>query len=255
MRYIAVVLPLFLLTSCGTKQLEPKAAEEPIEQVQVELSEEPKEPPTQEIEQIEPKEPPTQEVEQIEQKVITLAESGLPRQAKPKPEKQWIEQKQPKSTKQPTKEPQHSLTTEPKEAPQEELSLVKIITQDNKSVALYAAIEDWLGVPYKTGGASKRGVDCSALVGLIYREVYGKILSRTTSEMFKSSHKLERSELQEGDLVFFHTRHSNKTRVNHMGIYLKDGNFVHASLTKGVIISSLDNSYYKRTWTAGGKVK
>jgi lipoprotein Spr len=122
--------------------------------------------------------------------------------------------------------------------------------------ALYAAISNWLGTPYKIGGTTKKGIDCSGFAGVIYKNVYKKTLNRSSGDIFKKDvAKIERSKLSEGDLVFFRTDKGDKKIPNHIGIYLKDDKFVHASVSKGVIVSSLDEPYYKKAWISGGRVK
>lgn len=126
-------------------------------------------------------------------------------------------------------------------------------TKDN--LLLYAIVNEWIGVPYRMGGQSKRGTDCSHLTRNIVRRVYGKLLSRSSEEMYQSDVKrIRRGQLKEGDLVFFATG-SNRKRVNHVGVYLKKGYFVHASTTRGVMISHLQEPYFLRVWVNGGRVK
>ena len=115
----------------------------------------------------------------------------------------------------------------------------------------------WLGVRHKLGGSTKRGVDCSGFVSIVYREVYGKQLARSSADMLKyNCKKVSRAKLQEGDLVFFKTGRGGKRGVpNHVGIYLKNGRFIHTSTSSGVMVSSLSEPYYTRTWLTGGRVK
>ena len=123
---------------------------------------------------------------------------------------------------------------------------VRITPEDN--IFLYNEGARWLGVRHKLGGSTKRGVDCSGFVSIVYREVYGKQLAR--------SKKVSRAKLQEGDLVFFKTGRGGKRGVpNHVGIYLKNGRFIHTSTSSGVVVSSLSEPYYTRTWLTGGRVK
>ncbi|MDU1889750.1 MAG: C40 family peptidase [Dysgonomonas sp.] len=125
--------------------------------------------------------------------------------------------------------------------------------EDDKNIPLYAESSLWLKTPYRTGGVTRKGVDCSGFVNQIYKKVYKIKLPRSTSEM--SSMKMtqiSKQNLQTGDLVFFAT---SKKQINHVGIYFKDGYFVHASTSKGVIVSHLNENYYKQTWRKGGRVK
>lgn len=129
---------------------------------------------------------------------------------------------------------------------------VDINKEDNHK--LYIASAEWIGVPYRTGGDSKRGTDCSGMVMQLYKTVYNIRLARSTDGLLKESNKVSRRNLREGDLVFFTSRASRK-RVAHVGIYLKNGKFIHASTSKGVIVSSLSEKYYTQHWLCGGRVK
>ncbi len=83
-----------------------------------------------------------------------------------------------------------------------------------------------------------------------------KRLSRSSAEMLKKDcKKISRSKLKEGDLVFFYTGRGRKRKPNHVGIYLKNGKFIHTSTSKGVMVSNLSEPYYMRTWMCGGRVK
>ena len=106
------------------------------------------------------------------------------------------------------------------------------------------------------GGLTKKGVDCSGFVAIVFREVYGKQLARSSADMLKHNcKKVSRANLKEGDLVFFRTGKGRKKVPNHVGIYLKNGKFIHTSTSNGVIVSSLSEPYYVRTWLTGGRVK
>ncbi len=130
---------------------------------------------------------------------------------------------------------------------------IKVTADDN--IALYRMIAEWLGTPYRIGGSSKSGTDCSGFVTSIYKKIYGKKLERSSADMLATNCKrINKSSLNEGDLVFFHTRRRSK-RPSHVGIYLKDGKFAHSSTSNGVIISNLNEPYYKKRWIAGGVVK
>ena len=117
---------------------------------------------------------------------------------------------------------------------------------------LYLTAAEWIGTPYRSGGHTKRGTDCSGLTGEIYRKVYRVRLPRSTGEQLAACRKVARRGLKEGDLVFFHNGKSRK-KVTHVGIYLKDDKFVHASTSRGVIVSSLNENYWRRCWMRGGR--
>jgi hypothetical protein len=120
---------------------------------------------------------------------------------------------------------------------------------------LYKEAASWLKTPYRRGGTSSRGMDCSGLTGTIYQNVFGIKLQRSSRDISSIDVKdVQKEELKPGDLVFFATSRRAKG-VNHVGVYLGNRHFVHASCSNGVIISSLDEAYYRRTWVKGGKVK
>lgn len=130
---------------------------------------------------------------------------------------------------------------------------IDIDMHDNHKLYLNAA--QWVGIPYCPGGNSRHGIDCSGLTSNIYNKVYKKQLARTAdTQLNQNCRRVSKHQLQEGDLVFFHDRHSRR-KASHVGIYLKNNKFIHASTSRGVIVSSLDETYYKRFWLAGGRVK
>ncbi|AQQ68244.1 hydrolase Nlp/P60 [Microbulbifer agarilyticus] len=113
--------------------------------------------------------------------------------------------------------------------------------------SLYKQHQEWKGIPYRLGGMSKRGIDCSALVYLIYRDHMGIELPRTTQYQVLAGESIKRAQLRPGDLVFFKTGR----RGRHVGIYLEEGKFLHASVSKGVTISHMADHYWKsRYWRA-----
>ena len=121
---------------------------------------------------------------------------------------------------------------------------------------LYIEAASWLHVSYADASCSRTGVDCSCLVCNIYKTVYDKIIERNTTAILKNNcRRIHRHQLKEGDLVFFCTSNKSKTYVNHVGIYLKHNKFIHASVSKGVIVSDLEEIYYKKSWVCGGRVK
>jgi lipoprotein Spr len=131
---------------------------------------------------------------------------------------------------------------------------VRITTKDY--LPLYREASGWLGTPYRGGGNNRRGVDCSGLVVAVYREVYGKSLARSAAGILQMNcTKVKRKNLREGDLVFFHTGGGKRSTPTHVGIYLKNNRFIHASSSRGVMVNSLSEPYYLRTWITGGRVK
>lgn len=120
---------------------------------------------------------------------------------------------------------------------------------------LYVEASKWIGVPYRTGGDTKRGTDCSGLTSQIYKKVYKTKLSRSSDEQKnRDSRRVSKRNLREGDLVFFSSPRSRR-KVAHVGIYLKNNKFIHASTSKGVMVSRLNEDYYMKYWISGGRVK
>jgi len=124
--------------------------------------------------------------------------------------------------------------------------------KDVKESKLYRFVDQWYGVPYKYGGCQKNGVDCSCFTANLYADVYGRKLGRTAGEIHKDCEKINTGKLREGDLVFFIT---NGKSISHVGVYLKENKFVHASTSKGVIISDLNETYYKKYFHSAGRIK
>ena len=121
---------------------------------------------------------------------------------------------------------------------------------ENKN--LYETVNSWLGVPYLYGGTTREGIDCSAFVGAVYKEVYGVALHRTANDMLRDVELITRAQLREGDLLFFT---NSKGKVSHVGIYLKDGLFAHSSTSNGVSVSRVDGGYWEKHFYKGGRVK
>ncbi len=127
---------------------------------------------------------------------------------------------------------------------------IDIQFEDNPKLYINAA--DWIGIPYRSGGMNKNGIDCSGLTSQLYKSVYKKKLPRSTTEQKSATQKIAKRNLKEGDLVFFSTDRSKK-KVAHVGIYLKEGKFIHASTSSGVRVDNLDSPYYVANWISGGR--
>lgn len=107
--------------------------------------------------------------------------------------------------------------------------------------------ERWRGTYYRLGGLGAGGIDCSGLTYVVYRDLFGERLPRTTEGQGRIGQAVKRRALGPGDLVFFKTGIFQK----HVGIYVEDGKFLHASRRSGVRLSSLDNEYWReRYWKA-----
>jgi hypothetical protein len=128
--------------------------------------------------------------------------------------------------------------------------MMNVDVESLKNISLLGFIDNWFGTRYKLGGTTKRGIDCSALTGALLLAVYGFNLPRTARQQYDATDHIDKDELQEGDLVFFNTHGG----VSHVGVYLENDYFLHAS-THGVTISSLDDHYYAKRFICGGRVE
>jgi len=126
---------------------------------------------------------------------------------------------------------------------------IRFAGTENKQ--LIKAIDAWMGVPYRLGGCSKNGIDCSCFVQEIYSEVYGIALKRSSNEMFGDVRTVAVKDLKEGDLLFLKKPGGE---ISHVGIYVKDKKFAHVTTARGVVISSLQEDYYQKYFHAGGRV-
>ncbi len=127
-----------------------------------------------------------------------------------------------------------------------------ITVDKNSNLKLLQEVIDWWGTPYKYGGESKAGADCSGFVQMVYSAVYNKQLPRSTKQQHEFCKKINKNQLKEGDLVFFETGGKG---ISHVGIFLREGRFAHASSTKGVIVNSLEEEYYTKAYRASGRVE
>lgn len=113
--------------------------------------------------------------------------------------------------------------------------------------ALSSVYKEWAGTRYRMGGTSKQGIDCSAFMQTTFSSAYGIELPRSTAEQRHLGRQINKSELKKGDLVFFR-------KNNHVGIYIGNNQFMHASSSQGVTISSLDEDYWARTYTQSRRI-
>lgn len=125
---------------------------------------------------------------------------------------------------------------------------VATLDQQQTLSLLYRQYQQWAGTPYRLGGNSHSGLDCSAFVQQTYKTLFGIPMPRTTSQQILQGHPIKRSELKSGDLVFFR-------KGSHVGIYLEDDKFLHVSTKIGVTISSMHNSYWSRYFWQAVRVK
>lgn len=120
------------------------------------------------------------------------------------------------------------------------------------NVSLYKVIDQWFGTRYRYGGTTHHGIDCSAFMQVIGQCVFGWILPRTAHEQYAVMNRVDRSDIQEGDFVFFHTRGRG---VSHVGMCLQNNKFIHSCTSKGVMISDLDDSYWDSKIVAFKRMK
>jgi lipoprotein Spr len=116
---------------------------------------------------------------------------------------------------------------------------------------LLEQIDPWMGVPYRSGGTSKTGVDCSAFTMQVLDQCCGRKLPRTSKQQYAVCEPADLSTLLSGDLLFFATR--GKT-VSHVGIYLGNGKFAHASVSSGVTVSDMSDPYYQKRFISAGRI-
>lgn len=117
------------------------------------------------------------------------------------------------------------------------------------NLELFDFYNEWEGVGYRFGGDSKDGIDCSGFIQKAFKEKFDMSVPRTTQMLSQLGKEINKNELKSGDLVFFKTGDTN-----HVGIYLEDGMFLHASTTNGVTISELDNVYFKENYWKAQRV-
>jgi cell wall-associated NlpC family hydrolase len=109
-----------------------------------------------------------------------------------------------------------------------------------------------MGVPHRSGGMDKKGVDCSGFTTILEKAIYDRVIPRTAKSMAESVKRKYEEDLKEGDLVFFDFQGQ---KFSHVGVYLHNNKFVHASTSKGVIISDLKDPWYYKYFSRAGSIK
>lgn len=122
-------------------------------------------------------------------------------------------------------------------------SLIGVSENQISNITLYSFIDEWYGVPYKYSGKSKSGIDCSGFTSLLLQKVYNKNIGGPATSIYEQCKSISKKDLREGDLVFFKIE---SDKISHVGVYLQNNKFVHASTKKGVIINDLNEDYYKK---------
>lgn len=130
-------------------------------------------------------------------------------------------------------------------------SLLNVPVEELSNTKLLFNIEYWWGTKYCLGGSTEDCTDCSAFTQNLMRDVYAMNIPRTAQEQYSNSEHIKTKKLQQGDLVFFeNSRHT----VTHVGMYVANNKFVHASVSSGVMISDLDDAYWKKRYKGAGRV-
>ena len=129
--------------------------------------------------------------------------------------------------------------------------LLDVEVEQLSNEKLMEYIHQWWAVPYRLGGSTMSGIDCSNFVKGLTNYAYGVDLPRSSRQQAAFCKEISREELKEGDLVFFNTGRG----ISHVGLYMANNNFVHASTSMGVVISSLDEPYWKRRYVKSGRLE
>jgi murein DD-endopeptidase / murein LD-carboxypeptidase len=117
---------------------------------------------------------------------------------------------------------------------------------------LIKEVSDWMGTPYKYGGEDRTGTDCSGFTSAVYEKIYNISLYRRSGEQVNNTEPVEKKDLKCGDLVFFSI---SGNKVSHVGLYIGDNKFVHASSKRGVCVNDLAEPYYTKHYYSAGRVK
>lgn len=131
-------------------------------------------------------------------------------------------------------------------------TMLDVPVEDVTNVSLFKDIDYWWGTKYCMGGSTQNCIDCSSFTQTIIRDIYSIQIPRTAEEQYSAATPINYADLQEGDLVFFQT--TGRT-ISHVGVYLANNKFVHASTSGGVMISDLNEDYWKKRYRAAGRVK
>lgn len=152
----------------------------------------------------------------------------------------------------------HAQSTNKNNPPVEQDNLAKeyfsqimgVAINATTSTKLYQFVYDWLGTPYRLGGDTKKGIDCSKFSLALYENVFNTTIGYNSRNQYANVKSIKKKDLEPGDLVFFKIRSRN---ITHVGVYLGDDKFAHASSSKGVMVSNLNEPYWKRYYYDGGR--
>jgi lipoprotein Spr len=128
--------------------------------------------------------------------------------------------------------------------------IMGVALSTTSNVKLFQFVYDWIGTPYRFGGNSKNGIDCSAFTKELYSKVFNMDIKRSSRDIFTMVSPVKKDDLKEGDIVFFKIHSRN---ITHVGVYLGNNRFVQSS-SGGVKISNLDDDYYSHYFFKGGRL-
>ncbi|WP_295123394.1 C40 family peptidase [uncultured Chitinophaga sp.] len=130
--------------------------------------------------------------------------------------------------------------------------LLDVAVEEVRDEKLFGFIEEWWGTPYRLGGNTRTGIDCSHFATTLLTQVYQMAVTGNSADLYNQVQKLnKRKDLQYGDLVFFKI---NRKNISHVGVYLENDRFVHASVSSGVMISDLNEDYWRRYYVGAGRI-
>lgn len=130
-------------------------------------------------------------------------------------------------------------------------AILDVNAGDIQNGRLYAFVDEWMGTPYLFGGQDRLGIDCSGLAQLLEQDVYGINIPRSTSQQINIIKRKYEEQLVEGDLLFFDY---DGKKFSHVGVYLQNGYYIHASSSKGVIITRLHDLYTYKYFSRCGSI-
>ena len=136
--------------------------------------------------------------------------------------------------------------------PNKYANLLGVAPTDLTNTLLLSQMEKWFGTQYCFGGSTDSCIDCSSFTQVILRDVYNVKIPRNSQQQFDASTKIEVENLKEGDLVFFNTVSASMI-ITHVGVYVCNNKFVHASTSKGVTINDLSEKYFAKAFRGAGR--